>query len=100
MAQRNLKDDVPDAIKTERIVRLNELQKDICLKKNSSHIGEIHDILIENNKAGKSGDRCIGRTDSHKLVTLAQGAYNVGNWVNVVITGASPNGLKGEAIAT
>ena len=98
IAQRQLKDDVPDAIKTERIVRLNELQKDICLKKNSTHIGQTHKLLIENTQGGKTGDRCIGHTDGHKLVTLAQGAYNVGDWVLARITGASPNGLKGKAV--
>ncbi|OGX38099.1 MAG: tRNA (N6-isopentenyl adenosine(37)-C2)-methylthiotransferase MiaB [Omnitrophica WOR_2 bacterium RIFCSPHIGHO2_02_FULL_52_10] len=98
IAQRSLKDDVPDAIKTERIVALNELQKDICLTKNSAHIGETHAILIENTKAGKTGDRCVGRTDGHTLVTLAQGTYNVGDWVSAKITAASPNGLKGKAV--
>ena len=97
IAQRNCPDNVAEAIKTERIVRLNELQKDICLKKNEAHVGETHNILIENEHYGKAGNLSAGRTDGHKLVTLNTGDHTMGSWVNAKITGATPNGLKGEA---
>jgi len=96
IAQRNCPDNVAEAIKTERIVRLNELQKDICLAKNKAHIGEIHDILIENDAYGKEGKLSAGRTDGHKLVALNQGSFAIGEWVQAKITGATPNGLKGK----
>jgi tRNA-2-methylthio-N6-dimethylallyladenosine synthase len=98
IAQRNLPDDVPDAIKTERIVRLNEFQKDICLAKNKTHIGEVQEILIERAETGKGADQAAGRTDGHKLVTLNTGNHGVGSWVQAKITGATPNGLKGEVV--
>ena len=96
IAQRNLPDNVAEPIKTERIVRLNELQKAICLKKNEAHIGEVQDILIENEQAGKPGNLSAGRTDGHKLVTLNKGGRFIGDWVRAKITAATPNGLKGE----
>jgi len=96
IAQRNCPDNVAEAIKTERIVRLNELQKDICLKRNEAHIGKIHDLLIENEHYGKAGNLTAGRTDGHKMVTLNTGDHKVGSWVAAKITGATPNGLKGE----
>jgi len=96
IAQRNCPDNVAEAIKTERIVRLNELQKDICLKKNEAHVGETQDILIENENYGKAGNLSAGRTDGHKLVALNTGQYKIGQWVKAKIVGATPNGLRGE----
>ena len=43
IASKKYPDDVPEAIKTERIMRLNEIQKEITYQKNRAHIGEIHD---------------------------------------------------------
>jgi len=95
IAQKKLADDVPDAIKTERIVSLNELQKGICLKKNTAHIGQTLPILIENTTYGKSGELSAGRTDGNKLVALNGRTYRLGEWVQAKIVRATPNGLKG-----
>ena len=61
IASRKYKDDVPDEKKTERIVKINELQKKISLKKNQSHIDEIHNILIESQESAKSNEQFCGR---------------------------------------
>ena len=97
IAQRNLPDNIAEPIKTERIVRLNELQKEICLKKNEAYVSQTQSVLIENGQGGKNGNLCSGRTDSHKLVTFTKGQFPLGAWVNTHITSATPNGLKGEA---
>ncbi len=97
IAQRNLPDNVSDDKKTTRIVRLNELQKDICLKKNEAHIGETHDILIEREGTTQLRDKSAGRTDGHKLVVLDRAPYKRGDWAKVKIAGASPNALTGIA---
>ncbi len=97
IAQRKLKDDVPEAIKTERIVRLNELQKDICLRKNEAHIGQVQETMIESLEANKSDDAYFGRADNNKSVIIKKsGEYKVGDIVNVKITSASPNVIRGE----
>ena len=41
IASKKYPDDVPETIKTERIMRLNEIQKEITYQKNHAHIGEI-----------------------------------------------------------
>lgn len=98
IASRKFPDDVPDAIKTERIVRLNELQKEISLKKNRAHIGETLTILIENTNPSKGEGQVIGRSDANKIVSIAQNGYALGDFVDVKIMDASPHGLKGAAI--
>jgi len=94
MAERKYPDDVPEEKKTERIVRLNALQKDISFAKNQAHVGEMHDILIEGTQPGKS----VGRTDGHKTVIINGNGCAQGDFVRVKITGASPNDLKGELL--
>jgi len=95
IAQRKFPDDVPDAIKTERIVRLNELQREITLKKNRAHINEIHALLIEND--GK--DSTLGRTDGNKLVLIPKNGHKSGEFVPVRITDAGPHNLKGTPLS-
>ncbi|MBI5415355.1 MAG: tRNA (N6-isopentenyl adenosine(37)-C2)-methylthiotransferase MiaB, partial [Candidatus Omnitrophica bacterium] len=98
IAERKFKDDVPEAIKTERIVRLNELQKEISLKKNRAHIGKTLEILLENKGSKHSPEVLYGRADGNHLVTLDGGGWALGESVQVRILDASPNVLKGVAI--
>ena len=98
VASRLHKDALTEAIKTERIVHLVELQKEISLKKNRAHIGETQDILIDGIGSKRSVEDVHGRTDGNKLVTLAGGNYSLGDLVPVRISGASVHGLKGVAI--
>ncbi|MCA9408483.1 MAG: tRNA (N6-isopentenyl adenosine(37)-C2)-methylthiotransferase MiaB, partial [Candidatus Omnitrophica bacterium] len=86
IAYKKHEDNVPEAIKTERIVRLNELQKEISLKKNQAHIGTTERVLIESESATKSTDQYAARTDSNKLVIIPPGPYKQGDFVNVTIT--------------
>ncbi|HBO96527.1 MAG TPA: tRNA (N6-isopentenyl adenosine(37)-C2)-methylthiotransferase MiaB [Candidatus Omnitrophica bacterium] len=98
IAERKFKDDVPEAVKTERIVRLNELQKEISLKKNRAHIGKTFEILLENKGSKRSPEVLYGRADGNQLVTLDGGGWALGESVKVRVIDASPNVLKGVAI--
>ncbi|MBN1481990.1 tRNA (N6-isopentenyl adenosine(37)-C2)-methylthiotransferase MiaB [candidate division KSB1 bacterium] len=95
IAARKYPDDVPEAIKTERIVRLNELQKEISLKKNKAHIGQEHKVLIESMTTKKSHTDVQGRNDGNKLVILPGGDYCTGDFVRAKIVDASAHVLKG-----
>ncbi|GAB4335944.1 MAG: tRNA (N6-isopentenyl adenosine(37)-C2)-methylthiotransferase MiaB [Calditrichia bacterium] len=98
VASRKYPDDVPEEKKTERIVRLNELQKEISLRKNRAHIGEIHEVLIEEEKTRKSDADYQGRNDGNKLVIFPAGPYKRGDFVKVKITDATAHVLKGEVV--
>ncbi len=95
IASRKYPDDVSEDQKTKRIVRLNELQKDISLKKNEALIGENHNILIEEIRP----DTTRGRTDGNKLVIIPDTNYSQGDFVKIKITYGSPFSLRGEAVA-
>ncbi|MEJ2637227.1 MAG: TRAM domain-containing protein, partial [Calditrichia bacterium] len=98
IAARRYPDDVPEGKKTERIVLLNEIQKEISLRKNRAHIGEVHEVLIEEESTRKSPDDFQGRNDGNKLVIIPAGPYLRGDFVKVEITDATAHVLKGRAV--
>ncbi len=98
VAARRFPDDVPDEVKTERIVRLNDIQKKISYQKNLAHVGEIHEVLIEEEKTKKSPDHYQGRNDGNKIVIFPKGEYRKGQFVNVRILDATPHVLLGEVV--
>jgi len=100
IAKRKYPDDVPEEVKTERIMRLNELQKEISLKKNRAHIGQVHQVLIEEERTKKSDEDMQGRNDGNKIVIFPKGPYGKGQFVNVRIDDASANVLKGQVVDT
>ena len=92
IAARKFPDDVPEAVKTDRIIRLNTLQKEISLRKNQAHVGQRMQILIEEIDA----DTMKGRTDGNKMVIAPRiPSIGLGDLCDVTITTASPFGLKG-----
>jgi len=98
LAQKKYPDDVPEEIKTERIIRLNELQKKHSLQKNRAHIGQQHDVLIEQEQTKKSDADIQGRNDGNKLVILPKGEYHIGQFVKTQITEATAHVLKGKVV--
>ncbi len=96
IAAKRYPDDVSEEAKTERIVRLNELQKEISHTKNLAHIGQVHEVLIESLTTKKSDTDVQGRNDGNKLVILPGGDYGVGDFVTAKIIDASAHVLKGE----
>ncbi len=100
IARRKFKDDIPEEKKTERIVRLNDLQKEISLKKNLDHIGQIHEVIVEELSTKKSPQDFQGRNDGNKIVIFPGGDYQVGDFLQVEITEATSNVLKGIVVNT
>lgn len=98
MAARRFRDDVSEAKKTERIMTLNQLQNSISLKKNQAHLGEIHKVLIEEESTKKSSQQVQGRNDGNKIVILPKGHLKRGDFVEVLITDATPHVLRGEIV--
>jgi tRNA-2-methylthio-N6-dimethylallyladenosine synthase len=99
LASRKHPNDIPEAIKTERIVRLNELQKEIVSRRNHADIGKTEVVLVEEcTDPDRAKEVFAGRTDGGKLVIFPREKVNVGDLASVLITGASANGLKGKLV--
>jgi tRNA-2-methylthio-N6-dimethylallyladenosine synthase len=89
-----MKDDVPDAVKTERVAEIIALQNEISLEKNRAHIGHSFEVLVEG-ESKKSPLYWQGRTDGNKMVIFPAGNFAVGDYVNVSIHRANSATLFG-----
>ncbi|MEZ4746152.1 MAG: tRNA (N6-isopentenyl adenosine(37)-C2)-methylthiotransferase MiaB [Calditrichia bacterium] len=98
IAKRKFPDDVPEPVKTERIVKLNEIQRRHSYQKNLAHIGQIHEVLIDQEFTKKSADEFQGRNDANKIVIFPKGDFRRGQFVNVEITDATVNILRGKVV--
>ncbi len=94
-AARELRDDVPEKVKTSRIVRLNALQAGMSLEKNKAFVGQVQPVLIESVGRVKGGP-VYARNDANKIVLLPYGPFKVGDLVRARIIRATPHQLKGE----
>lgn len=90
IAWRTMADDVPAAVKAERLHRVEELEHRISQELNNRYVGTVQRILVE----GMRGDQPFGRTRSGKLVHLDTPA-RTGAMVDVRIQHAGPFSLRG-----
>ncbi|PJZ68046.1 tRNA (N6-isopentenyl adenosine(37)-C2)-methylthiotransferase MiaB [Leptospira perolatii] len=106
MAQRKLKDDVPEEVKGERLTRLVDLQTAISLERNQSKIGRVYPILVENTSKKSKVELC-GRTPCGRMVVFpAEGELDefsllskIGSTVQVQIESATSATLKGRIVS-
>jgi len=98
IASKQYPDDVLEAIKTERLTTLLNIQKEITYQRNLAHIGEIQTVLLEPYPEAKNTNQIPGRTDGNTLVILPLGPYKGGDLVKVRITEATPHALKAIAL--
>ena len=87
-----------EEVKYERLERLNEKNREVCLKSNEKFIGKVLNVLIES-KTEKEGKTILNsRADNNKIVHFEDSTKNVGDFVNVKITKAQTWCLYGEPI--
>lgn len=96
LAARRMKDDVPEAEKTRRMVTLTDTQRAIFLEKNVAFIGKEMAVLIEEVATKKSSADVKGRTECNRIVILPQGNYGKGDYVRVMVSDATSSVLIGE----
>ena len=91
---------IPEDIKTERLARLNEHNRECCLKSNQKYVGREMEVLVEKFEGEKErGQNVItGRTRNNKIVHIPYNKDITGEFVNVKITRARTWYLNGEII--
>ena len=93
IASRKYPDDVSEADKTSRITRLVDMQREISLKQNKKHIGEVHQVMVEGK--GKKPGQLLGRNDGNKIVVFPDNGAVNGELVPVRIEEVTANTLIG-----
>jgi tRNA-2-methylthio-N6-dimethylallyladenosine synthase len=97
LALKRMPDDVSEDEKTRRIVALQSLQRTIQGELFEASIGRVEPVLIDA-KSRRREWELSGRTSGNTVVNLPGDPAWVGQVVDVRITGANPNSLRGEAL--
>ncbi len=92
VAQRRLRDDVPDEEKWRRFRALEALQETIVGEINQAYLGESTPVLFENKVRG----RWRGRTPTNKLVFVESDDNLRGQLLDVQITWTGPWSMQGR----
>ncbi|GBC81953.1 tRNA-2-methylthio-N(6)-dimethylallyladenosine synthase [bacterium HR10] len=93
-----LSDQVPDEVKTERLMRLEQRQREIQLKRWQRYVGQVVEVLVEG-KSAKSEDHWSGHTSDNIVVNFEDSRENIeGALVKVEITRVNPHSLFGRSL--
>jgi len=98
LASQRLPDAVSEAEKTDRIVALQMLQREIQLELHEAAIGCEEEVLVDSTSRRRDWE-VSGRTSGNTVVNFPGSADLLGSFVRVQITRAGPNSLSGERVA-
>lgn len=91
----NIQDDIPNAVKQERLQRLQVLDKRINLDQNLKEVGKVHSVLVESRDEENLENPFTGRTATNKVIHF-KGEYQIGEIAALKISQANPHCLYGE----
>lgn len=94
-----LPDDVPLAVKKQRLQILQTRITQHAQAISRGMLGSEQQILVTGPSRKDPGQLC-GRTANNRVVNFKGDANLIGDFVNVTITQALPNSLRGELVAT
>ncbi|MBM4123762.1 MAG: tRNA (N6-isopentenyl adenosine(37)-C2)-methylthiotransferase MiaB [Nitrospira sp.] len=100
IAARKYPDDVPEAVKADRVCRLVDLAKSISLRKNQAMIGKTVTVLVEGDSK-KSSAQWMGKSDGNITVVWEKSTplTQPGKMVSILVDQASVTTLFGaEAV--
>lgn len=96
-AARQLQDDVPEEVKTRRLMEIIELQGKLSEQSKQNDVGKTFEVLIEG-ESKKSKDEFFGRTSQNKVVVFPRENRNIGEFVMVEVTDCTPATLIGKIV--
>ena len=101
IAARKYPDDVPDAVKSDRIARIVDRQTKIALRKNQEMIGRTVVALVEGD-AKRSAGQWMGKADHGVTVVWEKNGSRArpGDLVPIAVTRASVTTLFGKEVST
>jgi tRNA-2-methylthio-N6-dimethylallyladenosine synthase len=95
----DLQDDTPDAVKHARLERLQAHINAYSARISESMVGSVQRVLVEG-PSRKDANELTGKTENMRSVNFAGDRRLVGQFVDVVITGAMTNSLRGRVATT
>ncbi len=96
-AAKHLADDVPEAVKIDRLNQLIALQTQISAERNAEDVGREFDVLVEG-FSKRSREQLCGRNEQNKMVVFDRQGHHIGQTVRVRIIGSTSATLIGKAV--
>ncbi len=97
VASKSLPDDIDEALKTERLTEIINLQNTLSLESNRRDVGKTFEVLVEGTSK-RSDEQMFGRTSQNKVVIFDRHNTQVGDYVRVKVSSCSSATLFGEII--
>lgn len=94
----SMEDDVPMEVKKMRLARLQTLLNEQTMAISEGMVGSIQSVLVER-LSTKDTAQLAGRTENNRVVNFTGDVSLIGRFVDVHITEALPNSLRGEQIS-
>ena len=93
----SLPDDVPVAVKKQRLALLQDRISNMASAISHAMVGTVQRVLVER-PSRKDANQLSGRTENNRVVNFDGNARLIGEFVDVRITEALPNSLRGEVV--
>lgn len=97
LAARKMEDDVPEETKIRRLMEIVEKQREHSLFRSKEYIGQVVEVLIDKTSK-KSQNDWSGRNTQNVTVVFPRENYQIGQFVNVLITDCTSGTLIGKAV--
>ena len=97
LASREMKDNVPEDVKIDRLNRMIALQNELSKESNLRDVGKTFEILVEGYSKRSKNDM-FGRTQQNKVIVFPAGNAKVGEYRMAHVTSASSATLLGELV--
>ena len=91
----DLEDDTPDAVKNERLARLQAAINANSTRISQTMLGSVQRVLVERHSTRDSAE-LTGRTENMRYVNFPGNARLIGHFVDVEITEVMANSLRGR----
>ena len=92
-----IEDDVPMAVKQSRLQRLQRRIDEMSQQISRCMVGRVERVLVER-PSRKDPNQLAGRTENNRVVNFDGGPELIGRFVDLRITEALPNSLRGRLI--
>ncbi|MBW2736138.1 MAG: tRNA (N6-isopentenyl adenosine(37)-C2)-methylthiotransferase MiaB [Deltaproteobacteria bacterium] len=96
-AARELPDDVPESVKSERLQRLITLQEQSSVQRSQEKIGSEVEVLVEGENP-KAPGQAMGRASCFTTTTLLSGSFEPGELVRARVSKATTHTLYAEPL--
>ncbi len=93
----DLPDPVPVRVKKVRLARLQSRINELGSAVSESMVGSVQRVLVER-PSKKDAQQLSGRTENNRVVNFSAGHDLIGQFVDMRITEALPNSLRGELV--